>query len=133
VSSFALPRPAAIGLPDATIAVPVPSPGLTVHRLLEHDQPTQRDFEPALTRSQARVRGLPELFRGSVSHWIDEAQAVDASARPTCFVALVNLVAQSTVRVALTEEWGNGHVDVWAHPEELLAAVGRVERRRKAP
>jgi hypothetical protein len=34
------------------------------------------------------------------------------------------------VHVASTEQEGKGHVDVWAHPQELLQAVVDVVRRR---
>ncbi len=91
-----LPTPELHGLPeDATIAVPVPAGGLTVHRLLEHEAPSDHDFEPTLSRNQAKLRGVPELFR--------------------------------------TEQIGKGHVDVWAHPQELLGAAVDVVRERKRP
>ncbi|MCP9486369.1 MAG: hypothetical protein MSC30_10950 [Gaiellaceae bacterium MAG52_C11] len=129
-----LPTPDLHGLPeDATIAVPVPAEGLTVHRLLEHEAPSERDFEPNLTRSQAKLRGVPELLRVSVSHWLEHAQAVRASERPACFVARLQLSADGFLRVALTEQMAKGHVDVWAHPQELLGAVVDVVRDRKRP
>jgi hypothetical protein len=57
-----LPRPSTHGLPDdATIAVPV-TEGLVLHRLLEHEAARDRDFEPRLNRSQARLRGVPSCF-----------------------------------------------------------------------
>lgn len=129
-----LPSPAAHGLPEtATIVVPVPPGGLTLHRLLEHESPSERDFEPKLTRNQAKLRGVPELFRGSISHWLEHDQALRASERSRCFVARLELSAASLLRVALTEEWGSGHVDVWAHPQELLGAVAEVVRERRRP
>ena len=129
-----LPSPDAHGLPEtATIAVPIPPDGLTLHRLLEHETPSERDFEPKLSRNQAKLRGVPELFRGSISHWLEHDQAVTASERSSCFVARLELSAESLLRVALTEEWGSGHVDVWAHPQELLAAVAEVVQERKRP
>lgn len=127
-----LPSPSAHGLPEtATIAVPVPPGGLTLHRLLEHETPSERDFEPKLSRNQAKLRGVPELFRGSISHWLGHDEAVRASERSTCFVARLEISAGTLLRVALTEEWGRGHVDVWGHPQELLAAVADVVRERK--
>lgn len=127
-----LPSPDAHGLPEtATIAVPVPPGGLTLHRLLEHETPSERDFEPKLSRNQAKLRGVPELFRGSISHWLQHDQAVTASERPSCFVARLEVSTGSLLRVALTEEWGSGHVDVWAHPQELLGAVAEVVRERR--
>jgi hypothetical protein len=127
-----LPRPTEHGLSgEATIAVPVPAEGLTVFRLLEHETARERDFEPTLSRSQAKLRGVAELFRGSVSHWLDRGQAVEASERRTCFVAWLELSAESLIRVALTEQWGEGHVDVWAHPQDLLNAVADVVREQK--
>jgi hypothetical protein len=125
-----LPTPAAHALPaDATITVPVPAAGLTLHRLLEHEAPRARDFEPRLSRNQAKLARVPELFRGSVSHWLEHEQAVGISERPTAFVARLELdAADSLIRVALTEENGPGHVDVWAHPDDLLAAVAAVIR-----
>ena len=102
-----------------------------LHRLNEHEAPTERDFEPTLTRSQAKLRGVPELVRGSISHWLEHGQALAASERPTCFVARLELSAGGLVRVALTEQWGHGHIDVWGHPEELLTAVCDVVRERR--
>lgn len=129
---MALPRPSEYGLAgEATIAVPVPAEGLTLFRLLEHEAAQERDFEPKLSRSQAKLRGVPELFRGSVSHWLEHGQAVDASERRTCFVARLALPAEGLVRVALTEAWGEGHVDVWAHPQDLVNAVADVVREQK--
>jgi hypothetical protein len=125
-----LPTPADHGLPDdATIVVPVSGP-LTLYRLLEHEHAREGDFEPSLSRNQAKRRGIPELFRGSVSHWLEEGQAVAASKRPTSFVARLHLTATGLVHVAVTEQRAEGHVDVWAHPEELLQAVVEVVRRR---
>ena len=72
-----LPSRVDYGLPSsATIAVPVPADGLTLYRLLEHETPSEHDFEPKLSRNQAKLRGVPELFRGSISHWLEHAQAV---------------------------------------------------------
>lgn len=101
--------------------------------LLEHATPSERDFEPKLSRNQAKLRGVPELFRGSISHWLEHGQAVSASERSICFVARLDLSSGSLLRVALTEQWGSGHVDVWGHPQELLALVVAVGRERKRP
>ena len=130
-----LPTPAAHGLPDdATIAVPLPTAGLTLHRLLEHGAPRARDFEPGLSRGQAKRARVPELLRGSVSHWLEHEQAVANSDRRTSFVARVELGdADSLIRVALTEEKGPGHVDVWGHPDDLLASVAEVVREVRRP
>jgi hypothetical protein len=127
-----LPKREEHGLPEAaTIAVPVPLDGLTLLRLLEHESPGEHDFEPKLTRAQAKLRAVPELFRGSISHWLEHDQAVEASERRLCFVARLELPAGGLLRVALTEEWGTGHVDVWGHPHELLEAVADVSRERR--
>ena len=126
-----LPTPADHGLPhNATIVVPVPAPALTLYRLLEHEDAREGDFEPSLSRNQAKLRGIPELFRGSVSFWLEEGQAVAASTRPTSFVARLVLTDTGLVHVASTEQRAKGHVDVWAHPQELLQAVVEVIRRR---
>src|SRR5919204_3493455 len=127
-----LPAPELYELPEgATIAVPVPAEGLTLYRLLEHESPTERDFEPNLSRNQAKLRGVPELFRGSISHWLEHGQAVRASERSVCFVSRLELSAGGLLRVAMTEDMGRGHVDVWAHPQELLQAVVEVRRERR--
>jgi hypothetical protein len=125
-----LPTPADHGLPDdATIAVPVPAAGLKLYRLLDHEAPRLRDFEPKLSRNQARLAGLSELFRGSISHWLEHEQAVAISDRRTSFVARLELRdTDGLISVALTEAKGPGHVDVWGHPDALLAAVARVVR-----
>ena len=90
-------------------------------------------FEPKLSRNQAKLRGVPELFRGSISHWLEQTQAVRASERSICFVAQLELPPDRLLRVAMTEQLGRGHVDVWAHPHELLGAVVDVVRERKRP
>jgi hypothetical protein len=124
-----LPTPAAHGLPDeATIAVPVPDRGLTLYRLLEANEPQLGDFEPDWTRPQAQLRGIPELFRVSISHWLEQAQARRASARSVAFIATIELRDEPLARVAMTEREGLGHVDVWAYPRTLLAAVVAVVR-----
>jgi hypothetical protein len=41
--------------------------------------------------------------------------------------------ADDLMRVASTDAWGIGHVDVWAHPRDLLAAVADVVVERKRP
>jgi len=81
-----------------------------------------------MSRAQAKIQGLPELFRGSLSHWLEHDQAIAASERRTCFVAQLDLAAGTSIRLALTEEWGRGHVDVWAHPDELLSRIVNVVR-----
>jgi hypothetical protein len=127
-----IPRLELYELPNgSTIVVPVPDGGLTLYRLLEHETPSERDFEPNLSRNQAKIRGVPELFRGSISHWLEHGQAVRASERSTCFVSRLELSSGGLLRVALTEDLGRGHVDVWAHPQELLRAVVEVVRERK--
>jgi hypothetical protein len=127
-----LPKPEEHGLMEAaTIAVPIPVGGLTLHRLLEHEAPGEHDFEPRLSRTQAKLRAVPELFRGSISHWLGHEQAVAASERPLCFVARLELAPGGLTRLALTEQWGIGHIDVWSHPQELLATVVDVVRERR--
>jgi hypothetical protein len=128
-----LPTPADHGLSDdATIAVPIPVEGLTLYRLVEGEAPRIKDFEPALTRAQAERQGVPELFRGSISHWLEHRQAGEQSRSRTFFVAQLQLARGGLVRAALTEQFGPGHVDVWAHPQRLLDAVAEVvpDRRR---
>src|SRR5438477_2030783 len=96
-----LPSRVDYGLPSsATIAVPVPADGLTLYRLLEHETPSEHDFEPKLSRNQAKLRGVPELFRGGISHWLRRDQAIVASERTICFIAQLNLAAGSLLRVA---------------------------------
>ena len=41
--------------------------------------------------------------------------------------------ALAMIRVALTEEHGEGHVDVWASPDALLAAVTSVVQGFRRP
>jgi hypothetical protein len=122
-----LPRPSDHGLTgDATIAVPVPAEGVTLYRLVDGESPTIRDFEERRTRPQAERDGIPELFRLSVSHWLRYEQAAAHSIRRRFLVAEVRLEPGGLVRVALSEEHGEGHVDVWAAPQTLLQAVASV-------
>ncbi len=122
-SRMRLPTPGAHGLPDdATIVVPVSDP-LTLYRLLAGAQPRVEDFKQGWTRAQARLRGILELFRVAVSHWLERDQAVAESVRRPCFVARLELVPDPRVRVALTEGEDRGHVDVWAHPRDVLDSV----------
>jgi hypothetical protein len=126
-----LPTPRAHSLPDdATIAVPVPPGGLTLYRLLESESPRLEDFEPVWTRPQAQLRRIPELFRVSISHWLELEQALLASERRLAFVARLELEPDPLVHAALTEQEARGHVDVWANPHVLLRAVADVVRRR---
>ena len=90
-----LPRPVEHGLPPyATIAVSVLDSGLPLYRLLEHQTPSRRDFEPRLSRTQARIRGLPGLFKTElhasivelntgICATVDEARAALAALRRT--------------------------------------------------
>ncbi len=123
-----LPTPERHGFPDGTIAVPVPSNGLMLYRLLGGQEPTAKDFEPDYTRPQGQLRGIPELFRASISHWLLEEQALAVSTQQSTPVARVELRPDPLTRVALTEldprgEPRRGHVDVWGYPRELFAAI----------
>jgi hypothetical protein len=114
--------------PEATIAVPVPPDGLTVYRLLRGPEPRPEDFEPDYTRPQAQLRGIPELSRVSISHWLEHDQALTVSTAPRTMIAHVELRPNPLTRVALTEfgplgEPRPGHVDVWGYPRELLERV----------
>jgi hypothetical protein len=124
---MALPRPAEYGLSgEATIAVPVPVEGLTLYRLVDGETPAAGDFEERRTRPQAERDGIPELFRLSVSHWLRYKQAAAHSIRRRFYVAELRLGPNPLVRVAQTEDHGEGHVDVWAAPQLLLEAVASV-------
>jgi hypothetical protein len=124
-----LPSPERHDLPqEAVITVPVPPDGLTLFRLLRGGDPRQEDFEPDYTRPQAQLRSIPELFRGSISHWLEQKQAVSVSTERRAGIARVHLRPDPLTRVALTEfdprgEPRPGHVDVWGYPRELLACV----------
>lgn len=76
---------------------------------------------------------MPELFRGSVSHWLEHGQAAERSRRRTFFLARVHLAPDQLVRVALTDQFGRGHVDVWAHPQRLVDAVVEVVQGTRPP
>jgi hypothetical protein len=129
-----LPSPSAHGLADdATIAVPVPAEGLRLFRLIEGEQPTVRDFEERLTRAQAERDAVPELFRLCVSHWLEHDRAAAQSRRRRFYVARIELPGGGLTRVALTEQHGRGHVDVWAHPQTLIDAVAEVVPGRRLP
>jgi len=93
---------------------------------VDGESPTIRDFEERRTRPQAERDGIPELFRLSVSHWLRYEQAAAHSIRRRFLVAEVRLEPGGLVRVALSEEHGEGHVDVWAAPQTLLQAVASV-------
>ncbi|MGH3040560.1 MAG: hypothetical protein ACRDNG_02255 [Gaiellaceae bacterium] len=124
-----LPVPERHDLPaEATIAVPVPPDGFTVYRLLRGPDPRQEDFEPDYTRPQAQLRRIPELSRVSISHWIEQEQALARSRQREVCIARVELRPAPLSRVALTERGPHGeprpgHVDVWGYPKELLASV----------
>lgn len=110
------------------MAVPVPDGGLTVFRLLRGAEPRVEDFEPDYTRPQAQLRGIPELSRASISHWLEHEQALSVSTAPRAYIARVDLEPNLLTRVALTELAPNseprpGHVDIWGYPRDLLAAV----------
>jgi hypothetical protein len=125
----ALPKPVEHALPEeAVIAVPLPPRGLTLYRLLESEEPGIDDFEPTWTRPQAQLRGVPELFRSGLSHWLDQARAAAQSGRRQVWVARLELEPHPLTRVALTEQFGEGHVDVWGYPRDLLRAVVGVVR-----
>ncbi len=129
-----LPKPAEHGLPEtATIAVPVPNGGLRLYRLVDGEAPTLRDFEERRTRPQAQRDGIPELFRLSVSHWLRYEQAAAHSIRRRFHVAELELTPRELIRLALTEDHGEGHVDVWAPPETLLAAVANTVQGFRRP
>ena len=122
-----LPRATDYGLPEGTtVVVVVPSDGLTLYRLVDSDVPTVRDFEERRTRAQAERDGIPELFRLSVSHWLRHDQAAAHSIRRRFHVAELRLEPGTLVRLALTEDHGEGHVDVWANPQQLLDRVTNV-------
>jgi hypothetical protein len=114
--------------PEATIAVPVPPDGLTLYRLLRGPEPQPEDFEPDYTRPQAQLRGIPELSRVSISHWLHQEQALAQSRQRRVWIAPVELRPDPLTRIALTEydpsgEPLPGHVDLWGYPRDLLACV----------
>jgi hypothetical protein len=113
------------------IAIPVPPDGLTVYRLLRGRDPRPEDFEPHYTRPQAQLRGIPELFRVSVSSWLGHEQALAQSRQQPTYVGRVDLRPSPLTRVALTERDAQGeplpgHLDVWGYPRDLLACVVNV-------
>src|SRR6266508_1821938 len=113
-----LPRPDAFVLShESALAVPVPDEGLTAYRLLRGAEPQADDFEPSWTRPQGQLRGIPELFRTSVSHWLDSDQAASMSLARGLHGA--------------GGEYRLGHVDVWGYPRDLLAMVVEVSEGRK--
>ncbi len=125
---MALPSPELLGLPaGSAVAVAVPDARLTLYRLLRHPEPHIEDFEPHLTRPQAALRRVPELFRASVSHWLGPKEAAATSTSRVFYLARVELVPDPLICVALTErvtnEYRPDHVDVWGYPRQLLAAV----------
>lgn len=132
-----LPSPEAHGLPDDTvIAVPVPDDGLTVFRLLRGAEPRVEDFEPDYTRPQAQLRRIPELFRSSISSWLQRDQALAQSTQMQVWIARVVLEPNPLTRVALTElglggKPQPGHIDVWGYPRELLACVAEVSETKR--
>jgi hypothetical protein len=131
---MALPSPTDHNLPEGTtIVVPVPPDGLTLFRLIEAETPTIRDFEERRTRAQAERDDIPELFRLCVSHWLSHDLATTWSRRARFYVARLELQPGNPTRVALTEEHGEGHVDVWAHPQHLLDAVAAVVSGYRRP
>lgn len=104
MGAVALPRPVEHGLTgEATIVGPVPADGLTLYRLVDGESPSVRDFEERRTRPQAERDGIPELFRLSVSHWLQHAQAAAHSIRRRYYVAELRLETGTLARVALTE------------------------------
>ena len=128
-----LPSSEALGLPaGSAVAVPVPAGGMTLYRLLRGSTPRLEDFEPHWTRPQAQLRRIPDLFRTSVSHWLELDQAAKRSTTRVAYVARVELAPDPLIRVALTEHLGGrreaGHVDVWAYPRQLLSVVAGVAR-----
>lgn len=133
---MSLPRPDDLGLPHTSVVVvTVPGERLTLYRLLRGSEPRQEDFEPSFTRPQARLRGIPDLFRTSVSHWLRPEQAGAWSKERLYRVARIELRPDPLVRVALTERTDGGirigHVDVWAYPNALLQAVVDVIEGRR--
>lgn len=93
---------------------------------MDGETPSAGDFEERRTRPQAERDGIPDLFRLSVSHWVRYEPAAAHSIRRRFYVAELSLEPHPLVRVALTEDHGEGHVDVWAAPQTLLAAVASV-------
>lgn len=123
-----MPLPVPEDYDDATVAAPVTARGFTLHRLLRSGSPGIEDFEPDWTRPRAQLRRIPGRTRVSISHWLEQAQALCASTRRVAFIARLELRDEPLTRVALTEREGLGHVDVWAYPRTLLAVVVEVVR-----
>lgn len=68
-----------------------------------------------------------------MSHWLRYEQAAAHSIRRRFYVAELQLERYPLIRVALTEEHGEGHVDIWASPDALLAAVASVVQGFRRP
>ncbi len=99
-------------------------------RLETHDEPglerlreplQRRNGRTVLARLDSRDRGVAR------AHALGELVLREPELRS------LELATGSLLRVAMTEQLGKGHVDVWAHPQELLGAVVDVVRERRRP
>jgi hypothetical protein len=123
--------PATLGFgPEIVVATPIPSGDLKLHRLLDSEHPSLDDFRPDRTATQALRKAIPEIHRVAISTWMRPEQALHACRQWPAYVAAL-VVREQTLplaRVALTETLGRGHVDIWAHPEQLMQSVTSIER-----
>ena len=115
----------ALGVPaDAVIAVP--NFGLDLYRLVSSDDPGPEDFEP-VPAWVARKRGIPELLRQGLSHFLTAEQADAVRTKAGSHVARVVLHRDPRIFIARTDRDRPGHVEVWLPPDLIEHVLSTIE------
>jgi hypothetical protein len=100
---------------------------LCLYRLVMNDPPDETDFEPSVSPQQADARGLPELLRCGLSHYVELEQADAVRTKRGSMIARVCLRSGRSIAAARTGA-SPGHVTVWARREALVDAADIVVR-----
>ncbi len=114
--------------PNAAIAVPL-EVELTLYRLVRNSPATQDDFS-AIPRGRAERRGVEELYRTGLSHFLTAEQAQEIRWRADQMIARVPLAPNPRIHIARVDRHIPGHHEVWIPydvVEQVLPAIEILE------
>ena len=127
----ALPHPGEYGLPVGASLIAVLADEMDdepeLYRLVMNDPPQESDFAPTVSARQADARGIPEIIRCGLSHYLEVEQADAVRRKPGSMIARVTLRRGRWIAAARTGA-SPGHVTVWGRPNAFVDSAEVVVR-----